>query len=68
MSEAQAAPEVTGKMFLYEQPELLMKEKHGDLALAPVEKPFGFAAKARASPQRKTGSAWPSSSTAPLRG
>lgn len=50
MSEAQAAPEVTGKMFLYERPELLMKEKHGDLALKPASLPFGFAAKARAVP------------------
>ncbi|MAW78871.1 MAG: peptidase [Parvularcula sp.] len=50
MSEAQALPEVTGKMYLYEQPELLMKEKHGDLGLTPTQKPFGFAAKARAVP------------------
>ena len=50
MSEAQAAPEITGKMFLYERPELLMKEKHGDLALKPASQPFGFAAKARAVP------------------
>lgn len=50
MSEAQAAPEVTGKMFLYERPELLMKEKHGNLALKPAAQPFGFAAKARAIP------------------
>lgn len=50
MSEAQAAPEVTGKMFLYERPELLMKEKHGGLALKPAAQPFGFAAKARAVP------------------
>lgn len=50
MSEAQAVPEVTGKMFLYEQPELLMKEKHGGLALKPASQPFGFASKARAIP------------------
>ena len=50
MSEAQAAPQVTGKMFLYEKPELLMKEQHGDLALKPATSPFGFAAKARAIP------------------
>ncbi len=50
MSEAQAVPEVTGKMFLYEKPELLMKEKHGALSLKPAAKPFGFAAKARAVP------------------
>ena len=50
MSEAQAVPQVTGKMFLYERPELLMKEKHGNLALNPAAMPFGFAAKARAIP------------------
>ncbi len=50
MSEAQALPEVTGRMFLYERPELLMKEKHGELGLAPTQKPFAFAAKARALP------------------
>ncbi|WP_428407705.1 SapC family protein [Hyphococcus sp.] len=50
MSEAQALPEVTGRMFLYEQPELLMKEKHGELGIGPTPKPFGFAATARALP------------------
>ncbi len=50
MSEAQALPEVTGRMFLYEQPELLMKEKHGDLGITPASQPFGFAAKVRALP------------------
>lgn len=50
MSEAQALPEVTGKMYLYEQPELLTKEKHGDLGLTSTQKPYGFAAKARAVP------------------
>lgn len=50
MSEAQAAPQVTGQMFLYERPELLTKEEHGNLSLKPVDRPFGFAAKARAVP------------------
>ncbi|GJL91015.1 SapC family protein [Hyphococcus sp.] len=50
MSEAQEAPSVTGRMFLYEQPELLMKENHGELCLQQPEQPFGFAAKARAVP------------------
>lgn len=50
MSEAQATPQVTGNMFLYEKPELLMKEQHGDLALGPASQPFRFAAKARAVP------------------
>ncbi|MEO1136066.1 MAG: SapC family protein [Pseudomonadota bacterium] len=50
MSEAQETPQVTGNMFLYEKPELLMKEQHGDLALGPSPQPFKFAAKARAVP------------------
>lgn len=50
MSEAQATPQVTGNMFLYEKPELLMKEQHGDLAMKPAAQPFAFASKARAIP------------------
>lgn len=50
MSEAQANPQVSGQMFLYERPELLTKEQHGDLGLTPATQPFGFAAKARAVP------------------
>ena len=50
MSEAEALPQVTGKMFLYEQPELLTKESHGNLGLSQVKQPFAFAAKARAVP------------------
>jgi len=50
MSETTEVPQITGKMFLYQQPELLTREQHGDLALSPVEKPFEFAAKARALP------------------
>ena len=50
MSEAEALPQVTGKMFLYEQPELLMKEKHGELGLKSASSPFGFAATVRALP------------------
>lgn len=50
MSEAQAIPQISGKMFLYEKPELLTKEQHGDLAMKPVDQPFGFVSKARAVP------------------
>ncbi|WP_425410909.1 SapC family protein [Hyphococcus sp.] len=50
MSEAQASPEITGKMYLYEKPELLMKEQHGDLAMKPAKQPFAFVSKARAVP------------------
>lgn len=50
MSEAQAIPEISGKMFLYEKPELLAKEQHSGLSMTPVEQPFAFASKARAIP------------------
>ena len=50
MSEPQAAPQITGAMYLYEQPELLTKEQHGELSMKPLDNPFAFAAKARAIP------------------
>lgn len=50
MSQTLAAPQVTGKMFLFERPELLSRQMHGDLGLDPAEKPFGFCAKIRAVP------------------
>ncbi|MEL7030098.1 MAG: SapC family protein [Pseudomonadota bacterium] len=51
MSETQtAAPELTGKVFLYEKPELLMRDQHGALGLSPADKPFRFAASVRAVP------------------
>ncbi|MEM1103202.1 MAG: SapC family protein [Pseudomonadota bacterium] len=45
-----AAPQLSGQVFLYEKPELLMKDKHQGLGLSPASKPFGFAAKVRAVP------------------
>ena len=50
MSQTQAAPQITGKMFLFEKPELLNKEHHGELGLDAAPKPFAFCAKARALP------------------
>ncbi|WDI33217.1 SapC family protein [Hyphococcus flavus] len=50
MSEAQPVPQVTGRMFLYEKPELLTKEEHGELKVKQSDSPFAFAAKARAIP------------------
>ena len=50
MSQTQAAPEITGKMFLYEKPELLTPQSHGALAMSPAAQPFAFAAKVRALP------------------
>lgn len=50
MSQTQAAPQITGKMFLFEKPELLNRENHSDLGLDPAKKPFAFCAKIRAVP------------------
>ncbi|MEO0423748.1 MAG: SapC family protein [Pseudomonadota bacterium] len=41
---------VEGKMFLYEQPELLTVDDHGALGVTPPPRPFDFAAKVRAIP------------------
>ena len=41
---------ISGKMFLYEQPELLSSEAHGSMGFTPAERPFDFARHARAVP------------------
>lgn len=46
----QAAPGQPGKLFLYEQPELLTPQDHGELGMTPSEKPYAFAADVRAVP------------------
>lgn len=50
MSETQAGPQLTGKMFLFERPELLTKEQHGGLGLVAPEKRYQFCANVRALP------------------
>ena len=45
-----AAPQVSGRMFLFERPELLNREQHGHLGMRRIDKPFAFCAKARAIP------------------
>ncbi len=50
MSQTQAAPQITGTMFLFEKPELLTKDQHGGLGLKRADKPFGFCAAVRAIP------------------
>jgi len=50
MSQTQAAPQITGKMFLFERPELLSREQHGELGLDAAPRPFGFCDKIRAVP------------------
>lgn len=39
-----------GSLFLYEQPELLNKEQHGNLGLSKVERPFDFVRSIRGVP------------------
>lgn len=50
MSETAAIPQITGKLFLFEQPEILNKEQHGALGITPLKSPFSFCAKVRAAP------------------
>ena len=50
MSQTNTAPQVTGKMFLYESPELLNVEGHKDLAIGRLDDPFYYAAKVRVLP------------------
>lgn len=50
MSQTQAAPQITGKMFLFDQPELLNRDQHSDLGVGPSPKPFEFCSKIRAVP------------------
>ncbi|MEZ5921006.1 MAG: SapC family protein [Parvularculaceae bacterium] len=50
MSETNAAPVLSGKLFLYERPELMNVEFHGELGVKPPAKPFEFCSKVRALP------------------
>ncbi len=50
MSETPAEPQLSGRMFLFEKPELINKEQHGDLGVSQVDKRFEFCASARAVP------------------
>ncbi|MCB2097425.1 MAG: SapC family protein [Parvularculaceae bacterium] len=50
MSQTPAAPQINGKMYLFERPELLNKEQHGKLGLDNAAKPFSFCSKVRAIP------------------
>ena len=50
MSETQGAPQLTGKMFLFESPELMNAEQHGSLGLSAPAKRYEFCAKARGIP------------------
>lgn len=53
----QAAPSgagMSGKVFLYDQPELLTPEEHGTLGLTPSDRPFDFVATVRVIPLTMT--------------
>lgn len=42
--------QITGKMFLYERPELLNKDQHANYGINPTANPYAFCAKVRAVP------------------
>lgn len=50
MSQTAQQVQISGKMFLYERPELLNTQTHGYLGVRQAAKPFGFCAAARAIP------------------
>ncbi len=50
MSETQASSQLSGKMFLFESPELMNNEQHGNLGITPPTKRYEFCAKVRAIP------------------
>jgi len=50
MSETQSDSQLSGKMFLFERPEMMNKEQHGTLGVSRPEKPYNFCANVRAIP------------------
>lgn len=50
MSQTPGAPQITGKLFLFERPELLNKEQHGNLGITAPESPCSFCANVAAIP------------------
>ena len=50
MSETPPEAGLTGKMFLFERPELMNNQLHGALGMSRPEKPYGFCANVRAIP------------------
>lgn len=50
MTDNPLPPGGTQQMFLYQQPELLTAEAHGELGVTPLDKPYAMAGSARAIP------------------
>lgn len=50
MSQTAPSMHVSGTMFLYDRPELLNLQSHGDLGIRGASRPFGFCSKTRAIP------------------
>lgn len=50
MSQTPGAPQITGKLFLFERPELLNKEQHGNLGVSAPANPCAFCANVAAVP------------------
>lgn len=49
-TEQKGGTSLAGKMFLYQNPQLLMSETHGGMGLSPVDRPFDFVRDVRAIP------------------
>ncbi len=50
MSQTPGAPQISGKLFLFERPELLNKEQHGNLGVSPPANPCSFCSNVAAIP------------------
>lgn len=50
MSQTNPSTQISGTMFLYNRPELLNVQSHGELGVRPPAKPFQFCANVRAIP------------------
>ncbi len=50
MSQTPGAPQISGKLFLFDRPELLNKEQHGNLGVSPPARPCSFCANVAAIP------------------
>ncbi|HBK92364.1 MAG TPA: hypothetical protein DDZ68_11895 [Parvularcula sp.] len=50
MSQTTVQPQLSGAMFLFERPELINVQSHGELGIQAASRPFAFCSKVRAIP------------------